>query len=104
MKHLWTADRGAGDAEVESSEPSESVVHQLSTDLGVGDVVVVGDGVATGFEDFVDNLICRAPAARVDGAISIVDDHRDPSAREMQCDGTAEALTPSRDDGNAARE
>ncbi|GAB7515381.1 hypothetical protein TSUKUMMB_02560 [Rhodococcus sp. no. 34] len=65
---------------------------------------MVGDGLSTGFEDFVDNLICGASAARIECAIPIVDDHRDPSAREMQCDGTAEALTPSRDDGNAAGE
>ena len=104
--HLVAQDAGVVDDDVEPAEGVERLLHHAVAGLEVGDVVVVGDGVAAHLLDFVDDLVGRAllAAGAGRGAAEVVDDDARALGRERQALAAADAAAAAGDDRDLAFE
>ena len=99
-------DAGVVDDDVDLAEGVDGRLHDRRAALGRGDAVVVGDGLAAGRLDLVDDLLGGrlGAAGAVGGAAEVVDDDERAPLGEVEGVRPAEAAAGARDDRHLAVE
>ena len=106
VERLVTQDAGVVDDDVDASEGVQRGLYDRRAALGRGDRVGVGDGLATGRLDLVDDSFrgSLVAAGAVDGTAEVVHDDQRPTGRHQQRVLAAEASAGARDDRHLAVE
>jgi len=104
--HLVAEDPRVVDEDVEPAERLDRLVHHALGTAPAGAVVTVGDGLAAGGLDLLDDLLRRPSVAALAGAraTQVVDHDRGALAREEQCFLSPDAAPGTRDDRDLAVE